>query len=251
MAARQETKLRPPPTRVVAPQRAVRLSLLGAFELSVGGSPVRVAAQAEALLAFLALQGRELHRAYVAGRLWPELSQEHAFGCLRSTLWRLGRTPVAGVVSASSTRVGLRPGVSVDARELEALAEDVLHARKPPRPSALDALLHTGELLPDWYADWAEQERERLRLLRLLALDAAGERLLEAGRFADASRAALAALRFHPLRESAHRLLIRAQLGQGNPAEALRQFGLLRSALQAELGLEPSDQTRDLVSGVA
>ncbi len=243
--------LRPPSTSVLAAPGSASLSLLGGFELTAGGEPVHLPAQAEALVAFLALQRRELHRAYVAGRLWPELSQEHAFGCLRSTLWRMGRMGLTGVVVTSATRVGLRPGVPVDARELETLAEDELHGGGPLRDEVLDRLVHTGELLPDWYADWVEQERERLRLLRLLALEAAAERLLEERRYADASRAALAALGTDALRESAYRLLIRAQLGQGNAAEALRQFGLLREALQAELGLEPSDQTAALVRGVA
>lgn len=243
--------LRPSSTSTLAAPAAASLTLLGGFELTVGGAPVHLPAQAEALVAFLALQGRELHRAYVAGRLWPDLTQEHAFGCLRSTLWRMGRMGLSGLVATSATRVGLRPGVPVDARELERLAEDVLHGAAPPGGSALDRVVHTGELLPDWYSDWVEGERERLRLLRLLALEAAAEHLLGEGRYAEASRAALAALWTDTLRESAYRLLIRAQLGQGNTAEALRQFGLLRDALGAELGLEPSDQTKALVRSVA
>jgi len=251
LAARRETTLRPPSTSHLAAPTAASLSLLGGFELTVGGTPAPLPAQAEALVAFLALQGRELHRAYVAGRLWPDLSQEHAFGCLRSALWRMGRMGLSGIVTSSATRVGLHADVPVDAREVETLADDVLHGTASPRPPALDRLLRTRELLPDWYDDWVEQERERLRLLRLLALDAAGERLLEERRYADASRAALAALGADALRESAHRLLIRAQLDQGNVAEALRQFGLLRDGLRAELGLEPSEQTKELVRGVA
>lgn len=250
MAAQRETMLRPSSTSVPARRAPARLTLLGGFELWNGGRPVRLTAQAEALVAFLALQGRELHRAYVAGGLWPELSQGHAFGCLRTTLWRLGRSPAERLVESSVTRVGLRPGVAVDARELERLAEEALHATGPLAGARLDALVHAGELLPDWYDDWVESERERLRLLRLLALEAAGERLLAEGCYADASRAALAALAADGLRESAHRLLIRAQLGQGNVAEALRQFDHLRDHLRARLGLEPSDLTKELLRGV-
>jgi DNA-binding SARP family transcriptional activator len=198
------------------------------------------------LLAFLALQGRPLHRAYVAGRLWIELSQEHAHGCLRSTLWRLGRFPYR-CVEVTSTHLALSPGVAVDARELELAAESVLHDGEPRTTEDVECLTRAAELLPDWYDDWVLQERERLRQLRLLALEAAGEALVSARRYSEAAIVALAAVGSDPLRESAYRLLIRAYLGEGNVAEALHQFALFRSQLRSDLGLEPSAQMDALV----
>jgi len=111
--------------------------------------------------------------------------------------------------------------------------------------------LKPGELLPDWYDDWVLQERERLRQLRLLALEAAGERLLETGRRSEASIVALAAVCADPLRETAYRLLIRSHLAAGNLAEAVRQFGIFRARLWRELGLEPSAEIVELVRGAA
>ena len=73
-----------------------------------------------------------------------------------------------------------------------------------------------GDLLPDWYDDWLEIERERLRQLRVHALEHLGEHALRRGRFGAAIDRALAAIAADPLRESAHRLLIRAYIAEGN-----------------------------------
>jgi DNA-binding SARP family transcriptional activator len=154
------------------------------------------------------------------------------------------------VVVATPTSVGLAPRVQVDTRELEAVCEAVFHQRECPTAEMLAVLSRTGDLLADLYEDWVDHERERLRLLRLLALEAAAERLLRAHRVSEASQAALAALAADPLRESAHRLLIRAALDEGNTAEALRRFAGLRDELDRELGLEPSAQTQELVRGL-
>jgi DNA-binding SARP family transcriptional activator len=153
------------------------------------------------LLAFLALKGRPLHRAYIAGRLWIDHSQEHADGCLRTTLWRMGQLPCP-VVDVTSRHLALAADVVVDARELEACIERVLHNGAAPLSGDIDLLIQAAELLPDWYDDWVFHERERLRQLRLVALEAAGEGLIGEGRYSDAAVAALAATASDPFPES-------------------------------------------------
>ena len=226
-----------------------RLGLLGGFELQTGGRTVSMPPHVQRLVAFLALQSRPLHRVYVAGRLWIDLSQEHAHGCLRTTLWRIGRLP-SPAVEVTSTHLALAPAVAVDARELEDSAERVLHNGALPDPGDLHALTHTADLLPDWYDDWVLPERERLRQLRLLALEAAGEALIRERRYPEAAIAALAAVESDPLRESSYRLLIRTYLGEGNVAEALHQFEVFRSRLQRTLDRDPSPQMEELVREV-
>lgn len=228
------------------PPPSARLCLLGGFELQAGAGTVRLPPRVQRLLAFLALQGRPLHRAYVAGRLWIDLSQDRAHGCLRTVLWRLSG-PADGVVEVSSTHLALAPGVAVDARELETCIECVLHEGATPSGREIDELTHVFDLLPDWYDDWILPERERLRQLRLLALEAVGDRLIGARRYAEAAVAAVAAVAADPLRESAYRLLIRSYLGEGNVSEALRQFAVYRAQLARELGLEPTQRILELV----
>ena len=164
----------------------IRLELLGGFELRAQGRSVRPPLQVQRLLAFLALQGgRPLHRAYVAGRLWIDLSQDHAHASLRTTLWRMRRAGCP-VVDVTSTHVAIAPSVTVDVHELEACAGRVLQADAPATSQDLYLLAHAEELLPDWYQDWVLQDRERLHQLRVVALEAAAEALIVVRRYADA-----------------------------------------------------------------
>jgi DNA-binding SARP family transcriptional activator len=139
--------------------------------------------------------------------------------------------------------------VHVDVRETIAVAQQLL-AEPDADQVELDPSTLTGELLPDWYDDWVLLERERLRQLSLHALEALGERLLAAGALGRALEAALAALAMEPLRESAHRLLIKIHLAEGNASEAIRQLELCRTLLREQLGLVPSAQLEELVAGL-
>jgi len=104
-----------------------------------------------------------------------------------------------------------------------------------------------GDLLPDWYDDWVLVERERLRQLRLHALEALAISRMEAGRHGEAAGAALSAVSIEPLRESAQRVLIRVHLAEGNVGEAVRQYHSYKQLLLEELGLAPSDQLESLM----
>lgn len=225
--------------RLVQEAVGVRLTLLGGFELRCGRRAVEVPPHVQQLLAFLALHERPLRRAYVAGRLWMDVSQEHAFASLRTTLWRSHRVG-APIVEATSTHVALASSVAVDVRALEASAQQALHRRIPLGSADFDLLTEADELLPDWYDDWVAREREQLAQLRLRALEAACEELAAAGHLREATTAALSAVAADPLRESARLLLISAYLGAGNRVEAGRQFADFRDRLKSELNLEPS-----------
>ncbi len=107
------------------------------------------------------------------------------------------------------------------------------------------------ELLPGWYDDWILLERERHRQLVLLALEALSEHCTDIGRFDAAVLAALAAVEREPLRESAHRALIRAHLADGNVAEAMRRFRLYEQLAQDDLGVDPSPKMTALLEGLA
>ncbi|MGH8905014.1 MAG: AfsR/SARP family transcriptional regulator [Egibacteraceae bacterium] len=60
------------------------------------------------------------------------------------------------------------------------------------------------------------------------------------GRYSQAIDAGLAAIAGEPLRESAHRALIRAYLAEGNPSEALRQYRIYRRLLHDPTRPPPS-----------
>jgi DNA-binding SARP family transcriptional activator len=185
----------------------------------------------------------------VSGRLWPDLTQEHAFGCLRTALWRVG--DCGGLLEATRTDLALGHWVEVDATELETCAEAILDRGGIGEHGEVHLLVHSAHLLPDWYDDWVVEERERLAELRMLALELAADELIVAGSYRDAALVAKAAVRADPLRESATRLLIRLHLATGNPGEAVRVYRSFTARLSHDLELAPSPQLVELVGSLA
>jgi DNA-binding SARP family transcriptional activator len=230
---------------------STRVSLLDGFEVSVGCASAGTTADclphgAQRLIAHLGLCGRTARTA-IAGELWPDASEAHAHGSLRSALWRVQRV-LPGLVDSCGGTVALADGVRVDVRDLVDRAHSVL--APGTRTEAVDTPVTAlaGELLPGWYDDWVLVERERLRQLRMHALEVLADTLVLAGRYGEAVQAAYAAVQDEPLRESAHRALVRVHLAEGNLAEALRAYRAFRDLLVRELGVLPSRRMEDLLS---
>jgi DNA-binding SARP family transcriptional activator len=218
---------------------------LRGFELLSDGAPVTLPISAQRVLAFLALQDRAVQRLYVAGALWLEATETKANACLRTALWRVGQV-ADHLVTATPTHIALARGVEVDIAEAKSVAEAVIGGSGDVLDRA-PVLARAGELLPDWYEDWVLIEREHFRQLRLHALEALCERLTVAGRFAEATEAGAAAVQTEPLRESAHRALIKTFIAEGNPGEAIRQYERFHGLLGQHLGLAPSQLMDDLL----
>jgi DNA-binding SARP family transcriptional activator len=233
-----------------APARALGLALLKGFELTDDGERVAVPLSSQRLMAFLALNQRPLPRVYVAGTLWTDSSDEHSSGSLRSALWRLQR-PGYKLLEVNGDHICLARQVEVDVRKVELVARRLMDGREAVTTDDVHTMTCGGELLPGWYDDWILVERERIRQLRLHALETMCMRLVQQQRLAEAILAGLSAVEGEPLRESAHRTLIKAYLAEGNCAEAVRQFRCYRELLHKELALEPSTElvalVRDLV----
>jgi DNA-binding SARP family transcriptional activator len=226
--------------------RDVRVVLLGGFDLFVDQRATQVPLAAQRVVALLAVRRRAVARSEVSGTLWPEATETHANGCLRTALWRLRRAEPA-LIAATPTHLCVAPCVRTDMSELARYAHRLLDSsdRLEGLPPGIQPLL--GELLPGWYDDWVLFERERLRQLTLHALEASAERLLACGRFGAALEAAYAAIRSEPLRESAHRILIRIHVAEGNGVEAVRAYRCCADLLDRELGLAPSASLTSLV----
>jgi DNA-binding SARP family transcriptional activator len=214
------------------------LGLLGGFDLRHGAEQIGLPLTAQRLVAFLALRHRAVQRIFVSGTLWAESSQDAANASLRTALWRL-RRPSCELVCATATHVSVTPGIVVDVFEATAAASRVTRDAGASRDD-LERLVVAEELLPDWYDDWVILDRERFRQTRMHALETLSETFSDAGRYGDAIEAGLSAVAGEPLRESAHRAVVRAHLAHGNRADALRQYTLFRRLLAAQLGLEPS-----------
>jgi SARP family transcriptional regulator, regulator of embCAB operon len=226
--------------------------LLGGFGLFWRSSAVCVPGASQRLLALLALHGRMVKRAVLAGILWPDSSEGHAYSNLRSALSRL-ESKARSVLVTNRLELGLAEGVGVDIRLGQALARRLLDPAVTPGQSELGmaaVAALSADLLPDWHDDWVLIEAEDWRQLRVHALEALAGRLIAAGRWGEAAGAAGAAVRAEPLRESARAALIQLHLAEGNQSEAVREFTRYRTLLGAELGLEPTPRLRELIQGL-
>jgi DNA-binding SARP family transcriptional activator len=229
----------------------VDLSLLRGFEMNCDGAVVPVMHSAQRLVAFVAVRDRPVRRELVSGTLWCDTSEQRANSSLRSALWRVPRPGGRPVIRASNSHLWLDDHVRVDFRETirraEAYCQAVPGGDHGPRPFDLETCGFEDDLLPDWYEDWVMVERERFRQMRLHALERACDLLTRQGRYAAALRVGLAAVSCEPLRESAHRQVIKVHIGEGNVVEALRQYRSYAALIATELGVEPTESMRQLI----
>jgi DNA-binding SARP family transcriptional activator len=225
----------------------LELSLLNGFDLRADTRPVTVARGSQRLLAFVGVSGGRATRQSLYAALWPESDRRRASGNLRSVLWRLP-PPVRDAVTADGEEVRFAPEVDCDVTRLVTMVRELLDGGEPPR-AASDLAILQHDLLPTWYDDWVLLERERLRQLRMHALERMAATLIARGRFGEAIDAALLAIAAEPLRETAHRRLIEAHLAEGNQSEAVRQYERYRELLDEALGATPSASLRALAFG--
>jgi DNA-binding SARP family transcriptional activator len=213
------------------------LHLLGGFVLMRSATPVPVPKSLQRLIVFLALHGPAPRRT-AAGVLWPSTSDDRAMASMRTAVWRLQRSS-SGLLAQSPDSLALHPRVAVDVTSLAGGADSL-----PPMSRAGGTAL---ELLPGWYDDWVIMDRERLRHRYLQKMEAAASAAIDEGRLGAALDIALAAVAADPLRESAHRLVIRVLLADGNVDAARRHFTFVRDILREQLGLPPSAQLMALL----
>lgn len=223
-----------------------RLGLLETFRLTSDGVELHLSAGGQRLLAILGLRGT-MSRVTVAGLLWPDASEDRARGSLRTTLWRLSRSGVP-LVEVRSEALALAGSVEVDLNSYNGWARSLTTQPVIDGPDLQTFVAMSGELLPGWYEDWVLFERERLRQLRLHALETIARNLAERGLHGRAVEVALESIRLEPLRESAHRVLIAVHLAEDNLGEAVRHYRTFRALVRHELGVEPSARMTKMIT---
>lgn len=228
------------------PSAERRIVLLGHFAVCVDGVEVRLPPAAPRLVALVALQHAPMTRSQLAELLWPHLEGPVGFASLRSTLSRL-RSSHPDLLASGPGDIAIANDVTVDIWEHEALAARVTG---DPEVATHEAFAEQPllELLPAWRDEWVMFERDRLREIRMHAIEAQALALAEARCFARAISAIYAAVRLDPLRESALRALIEIHLAEGNRAQAARCYLAFRERLKRALQIEPSDEMRLLVA---
>jgi|SRR5215212_2799721 DNA-binding SARP family transcriptional activator len=236
---------------------AVRIRLLGGFELSVGARTIEEGhwrlRKAANLIKLLALaSGNRLHREQLMYTLWPNLGISGASNNLRQTAHaaRLILDPAMGSSYLASREESLvlcpESSLWVDVDAFEQAARSARRSGEPALyRAALD--LYTGELLPtDRYEEWAEEPRGRLKESYLSLLMRLAKLHEEYADNASAMEALRQVVSEEPTREEGHVGLMRLYALVGNNKEALGQYGRLKETLSRELGTEPAASSRAL-----
>jgi DNA-binding SARP family transcriptional activator len=238
------------------------LRLLGAPTLMTGDRPVALTPGATLLCAYLALAPREgRSRELAASQLFGDCPSGTARRRLNTALWRL-RTQVrtdAGVeiiAAGSATRVALNSAVevSLDSRLFEQLVAPALSANAreltAAQASSLETAvsLHRGHLLEPCDDDWILSERARIEDLYLTALDYLLQYYGTRGEVGAIAKYGDMALGMEPLREDIHRHLMTAYAAARRDDLVERQYERCRTALLAELGVDPLPETTALYS---
>ncbi len=195
------------------------------FDLTIDGESLMLQPAMQQVVAMVALAPRGIKRECVAFQLWPDKTEERAKANLRSCLWRIGKLPVAPIVSSKST-LWLSQDLWTDVREgLEELASG---DETDLGPTLLPFHTLQADLLPDWYGDWLLVERERLRRFRIDVLERRARAALDSGAPSTAIQLALAAVAMDPYRAGGHQLAVEAHLAEGNTVEAHREYDRYR-----------------------
>jgi DNA-binding SARP family transcriptional activator len=224
-----------------------RVEVLDHFRIVLRGRDIEVSESGARLVACLALGDRPRPRLSLASTLWADRNDTDAQASLRRALWRLNEA-APGLVERNGHRLVLADEVTVDAREVMTLAEDVANGRPPGQINSDVVRLLQGDLLPTWSDDWLDASRESMRQARLRTLETLARVALEADRLHLALMIALAAVEIDPLRESARRIVITAHLAEGNVVDALRHYKAYRELLWIEIGLRPSRHLQELLA---
>jgi DNA-binding SARP family transcriptional activator len=234
------------------PGVALEVRLLGQPHVLVEGRSVEAFASARllSLLAFLIVHRRSpVRRQRVAFSFWPDSTERQAHTNLRQALFNLRHAlpEPERFLRVDGTVVQWREDApaAVDLVDLEEAAE---RSNRVGDQASLEraATLYRGDLLPGWYEDWIEPERDRLRRDQVRRLERLAEWYEEHGDQSSAVRWAEQLVRFDPLHEAGYRRLMRLHLGLGERARALRAYHSCASALERELGVSPADETTEL-----
>jgi len=221
------------------------IRLFGPPRVRLGGADVRFdTRKAVAMLAVLAVTGREHGRDALAAMLWPELDRVRARAVLRRTLSAASAAGRALEISSAGARIDLERA-TCDVREFRSLAG----ARDPAAWAravdvAADGFLE-GFSLRDSpaFEDWQIATGDALRSQLSQTLARLVGHAVRRGTLSSALGYARHRTQVEPLSEPAHADLIRVRAWAGDRPGALQAYRALVRLLDRELGVAPLPET--------
>jgi predicted ATPase/DNA-binding SARP family transcriptional activator len=227
--------------------RLFDIRLLGEPQFYADGELQRIAIPPKALLLLCVLclkAGQPVDRTKLAYTLWPDDAEDEAKGKLRRHLHLLGRALASpddqSQITATNTTLSWTPSgtCTVDVVEFDRLS-------RSGEDLQLAVALYHGDLLPNFYEEWLEAPRRRLREQQLNNLLTLADRAMRAEDPAGALEHARAALRIDPWREDAIRHVVLARTHLGDRSGAMQEYAQFVTRLREEFGAEPLAETKN------
>ncbi len=222
----------------------LQVTLLGKFDVRLHGKPIVLSSQpAQVLLAYLLLNaGVALRREQLAGLLWPDSLDSSARKNLRNTIWLVRKAIGDQYLMADKTTVTFAtpPPYELDVAILEQPVES-------DSASLVQAVsVYGGDLLPGYYEDWVQLERERLRDVFERRIQLLLDRLAQEGQWSEVQRWAEHWISLGYVPEPAYRALMMSHAAQGDLSHMASAYRRCVKSLQEVLDISPSTETQAL-----
>jgi DNA-binding SARP family transcriptional activator len=225
-----------------------QLVTLGAFELRLQDGcilPKPATLKSQSLLVYLVCHPTQSHpREQLIGMFWGDRPERKARRSLSTALWHIRRIlPDDALILSDTANVCTNQAIPF---QLDAQTFADHAARTAMADLHAAAALYRGPFLEGFYDEWVVVERYRLESLYVDVLARLMAGYETSGAYQPALTTALQLIEQDPLREDARRMAMRTYCHLGQRNAALMQYRQCQQVLQAELGVEPMGETRDL-----
>ncbi|MCB8927241.1 MAG: hypothetical protein H6652_16620 [Ardenticatenaceae bacterium] len=230
--------------------KVLNLALLGPLQVEIDNEPLigLDSGKAQALLCYLAVNGRSHSRHALANLLWGELPESDARRNLRGVLLRL-RQHVEPYLQISHQTVSVHPDAPVQV-DTAVFQQAIRNGEKPGDGWQTAVELYRGEFLQEFYIrqapefdNWLQEQRLWFHNQAVAAHDAWATQLQMQHNFEHGIQIARQLLALEPTREASHRLLMQLLAQSGQRPAALLQFEQCQQLLIEELGVAVSAET--------
>lgn len=243
----------------------LRIYLLGSPRVEHDGSPVKMdTRKGIALLAYLAVTTQQHSRDTLATLLWPDYDQSHARAALRRTLSTLkkalGDHHLA--ISRESIELQIDDTVWIDSIQFQELINESKGKTDKNDKTNLNYLEEAVVLYHDNFMagftlrdsasfdDWQFFQSESYKRELASTLEVLLQGYSELGEFEKAIAHGRRWLSIDPLREEAHRALMKSYEWAGQHAAALRQYRECVRVMERELGVTPLEETTQIYQAI-
>lgn len=234
----------------------LEMAFLGRMRLQRGDGPLTglVSGKAQALLCYLAVNGRSHARLTLSNLLWDGMSEADARRNLRGVLLKLRQAVAPNLIITHQTvAFDKTSDYWLDVAEFKQLLTDYQTGGgglEIGERLQTTVALYRGEFLQEFhirqaplFEEWVGQQRRELHDMALSAYHGLTEFQTRQGQFEAGIDTARQLLRLEPLHESGHRQLMRLLALNGQRTAALTQFETCRQILADELNVEPDAET--------